>query len=756
MLYNINFQTGKLEAKPIPTTEKNNLPVGTILHLHGYNEPDYVIVANLGLDEKYSYYGARYRCVNLDTFEESQHDAHGLYFPSDQARGIHTEITDRAIPPHEIPGILEKVKTTRLRKEEEKRQATIAEQQERDRLSKGFPYLVKRSDTNKSPWALGAQNIKTELARAFPGIKFSVKSESYSGGDSINVSWIDGPTDEEVKKITDKYQESDFNGMEDIKEYRHTTWPTIYGGADYVFENRDYAEETRILLVKELCRLCNCECSDPYYNVRIPGWDDRACDIVYRILRQQSIPAGHTITGLERTDVTCGPIEEFYHVVTKGPEAPKPTPTPPKPGKPTEHTPGHENAADKTPCATLTHNEKMQGLEIRFPSKPANTILDALKAHGWRWSKFSACWYVRESKEQEAFALSLLGPIPKDRPIPTVEPTPDQRLEAALALGFDSIEQMEKHQKWLNEQKAEREKIHANLAKATKLCKSADGLQKEIDRNFDPGISHQNPTARRARIAAGMWAHAEWLQKIQTGLRAIAERLESGMLPDSLYHVKGRDDVAELLRKKDESLLSIMGHAEPTEEQKRVRLIKEKETAILGMKFNDFFPTPNNIARQMVEDADIQPGMDVAEPEAGTGNIAAEIRAAGVEPDCFEVSHTLREILELKGFNLVGHDFLTDTNGKRYDRIIMNPPFSNGQDIEHLQHAYEMLKPSGQIQAIICEGAFFRNDKKAVAFREWLQEVDAYDEKLPSGTFQGAGLLAQTGVNARRVIINKG
>jgi hypothetical protein len=53
------------------------------------------------------------------------------------------------------------------------------------------------------------------------------------------------------------------------------------------------------------------------------------------------------------------------------------------------------------------------------------------------------------------------------------------------------------------------------------------------------------------------------------------------------------------------------------------------------------------------------------------------------------------------------------------------------------------------------EGAFFRQDKKAVAFREWLEEVGGTNEKLPAGTFQGAGLLAQTGVQARLVIVDK-
>jgi hypothetical protein len=47
------------------------------------------------------------------------------------------------------------------------------------------------------------------------------------------------------------------------------------------------------------------------------------------------------------------------------------------------------------------------------------------------------------------------------------------------------------------------------------------------------------------------------------------------------------------------------------------------------------------------------------------------------------------------------------------------------------------------------EGVFYRSDKKATAFREWLAEIGISD-KLPEGTFKQSG----TGVNTRLVIIN--
>lgn len=90
---------------------------------------------------------------------------------------------------------------------------------------------------------VAARNIRAELKRAFPRVKFSVRSERYSGGNSVNVYWTDGPTSERVKAISDKYQEGDFNGMDDSYNYRRSAWTNLFGGARYVFENRSESAE---------------------------------------------------------------------------------------------------------------------------------------------------------------------------------------------------------------------------------------------------------------------------------------------------------------------------------------------------------------------------------------------------------------------------------------------------------------------------------------------------------------------------------
>lgn len=62
-----------------------------------------------------------------------------------------------------------------------------------------------------------AKLIRKDLKRHFPAIKFSVRSESYSGGASINIYWTNGPTTDQVENVVCAYNGSGFDGMIDLK-----------------------------------------------------------------------------------------------------------------------------------------------------------------------------------------------------------------------------------------------------------------------------------------------------------------------------------------------------------------------------------------------------------------------------------------------------------------------------------------------------------------------------------------------------------
>ena len=74
-----------------------------------------------------------------------------------------------------------------------------------------------------------------------------------------------------------------------------------------------------------------------------------------------------------------------------------------------------------------------------------------------------------------------------------------------------------------------------------------------------------------------------------------------------------------------------------------------------------------------------------------------------------------------------------------FDRIVMNPPFENADDIKHIMHALKMLKPGGRLVAICANGPR-HNDK----LRPLVEARGGFWEELPSDTFIGAGTGVRT------------
>jgi len=130
------------------------------------------------------------------------------------------------------------------------------------------------------------------------------------------------------------------------------------------------------------------------------------------------------------------------------------------------------------------------------------------------------------------------------------------------------------------------------------------------------------------------------------------------------------------------------------------------------MMFGDeFYPTPPEIVAKMLAPYREEKGglfsRTILEPSAGRGDIADAINAPerhqfsqGNKLDCIEASLELAAILREKRHRIVGHDFLSFVPSKMYDLIVMNPPFSNGD--EHLLHAWDILD-GGDIVCLLNE-----------------------------------------------------
>lgn len=116
-----------------------------------------------------------------------------------------------------------------------------------------------------------------------------------------------------------------------------------------------------------------------------------------------------------------------------------------------------------------------------------------------------------------------------------------------------------------------------------------------------------------------------------------------------------------------------------------------------AMYNSGFYPTPAAVAAQML--SGIEPnGRTILEPSAGKGDLCDAIikksfwrypEEARHKIHCCEIEPELQATLRGKGYTLVGSDFLTFQPISRYNLIVMNPPFRNGE--KHLLHAWDIL-----------------------------------------------------------------
>lgn len=119
-------------------------------------------------------------------------------------------------------------------------------------------------------------------------------------------------------------------------------------------------------------------------------------------------------------------------------------------------------------------------------------------------------------------------------------------------------------------------------------------------------------------------------------------------------------------------------------------------------KSHQFFPSSDFLGEYAVSYADIQPGDDCCEPSAGTGSIAKFMPKD--QTVCLEISEVRRRVLKAQGFNVIeenGSDFLRFDRVDWFNKIVMNPPFSEGRWKSHVLHAASMLRNNGILVAIL-------------------------------------------------------
>lgn len=317
---------------------------------------------------------------------------------------------------------------------------------------------------------------------------------------------------------------------------------------------------------------------------------------------------------------------------------------------------------------------------------------------------------------------------------------------------------------------------------AAKFREMADRLEGEIEAKRS---SRRENTPKQQKEAACQRIDADHLDRVRDALLKLAEAREEGTLDSVLtITIKSKADLLKMLRTRidtsggyysvrdtgeycDQSPLAVhlrqFLDGRQTQEQidrqaeiARQNKIRDLEAQVKFSTIPGFYPTPPDVIDTMLMHAAIDMDMLVLEPSAGKGDIADAIIRLGLpakQLELIERNHTLTAILGAKGYNPRTMDFLGYAPDEKFARIVMNPPFENGQDIDHVRHAYDLLAEGGRLVAIMSAGTFYRSDKKATNFREWLSLIGGYSEPLPPDSFKDA--FRSTGVSCHLVVIQK-
>ncbi|MBE2198092.1 MAG: methyltransferase [Anaerolinea sp.] len=597
-----------------------------------------------------------------------------------------------------------------------------------------------------------AKHIRNALKKAFPGVKFSVRSDRYSMGSSVDVKWLDGPTAAEVDRVLAPYSGKHFDGMIDLA-YTSDSWllpdgTAVFAGCDgtrgAVAKSPDvprpHAKAERV-------------CFSSYVHTQ---------RVYTRAFVEQVAQAYHAETGMDIPKIEVskrfvggkeagesayfvspvyGDNGHQYEQHLRTVSAMQPAPIPP--AKTTE--------GDSVGYAVMYERDWTW---VKFSAKPSRKACEVVGALGFTFSRKRMAWYatthVDETTVVQAFAgLSLATAVsvsavaisPTEPTVPAA-PQPDPKLA---------------------------EKFRAMCEKLMPKI--------EAKRNTHKGA---NLTWKRQREIESAAREADNMEQQQAVLLALAEAYEVVGQPEACVRgVRHLTTVEALVQ--DARDLERYGKTYSYEKQARhfgdqetyEAAVRWTQTVLNGVDTGDrdrqrqiariraemllrrpegFFPTPNVVAEKMLEELDLAPGAAVLEPSAGAGDLADAVatRFPGVEITCLEVVHTLCQILEMKGYATQHQDFMEFSEGV-FDAVVMNPPFERMQDVDHVMHAYTLLKPGGTLVSVMSESPFFSRNGRGQQFREWLDEVGGWDVDLPAGAFAESG----TGVKTRYVVVRK-
>ncbi|MFL4950572.1 class I SAM-dependent methyltransferase [Streptomyces sp. MMS24-I31] len=155
-----------------------------------------------------------------------------------------------------------------------------------------------------------------------------------------------------------------------------------------------------------------------------------------------------------------------------------------------------------------------------------------------------------------------------------------------------------------------------------------------------------------------------------------------------------------------------------------------------------YYPTPEPVVEQLLDLAELDSGCQVLEPSAGRGAIAEPAAARGATVDCIELDPGRADHIRAGGYarSVTNADFLSVRVERRYQRVIMNPPFADRQDIRHVERALRFVQPGGLVVAVMFGSLSFRTDRLTTDFLARVREARGTVTDLPDDAFPSVGV----------------
>lgn len=256
-------------------------------------------------------------------------------------------------------------------------------------------------------------NILAMCAAAFPGVKFSVSVRRGWGAD-FELTWTDGPTEEEFQEKTDLNlfcsRRDTFDGWDDstdvfFAEFSEFARLTMGSNGGDIKTSREMSDEARAEILAQIF-------------ATVPAADNR---------NKYGYTEAYTYTNKETEAVAAALGVDVFDIFARGyaenaetiarrawdkhsyTKTTTPEPTDPKPGKAqakateqTEAAPAQDAAqTDEAPAEGLELVDTAEGVAVIGDSRTTYRNRKAIKAHGATWNKTAQQW---QASEPEAVA----------------------------------------------------------------------------------------------------------------------------------------------------------------------------------------------------------------------------------------------------------------------------------------------------------------------------------------------------------------